>query len=399
MNYTMNLNAKRMQSLIEGTLLDTEPEKIFDDITEIASQVCDVPIAFFSIFDNDRQFFKSNIGLNSKEIPLINSFCKIAAYSPDKMLIIEDARLDDRFKNNSLVTNYPNIISYYGVPLQSKAGMVYGTLCVMAQKVKILSIEQKNILTKLSKQIEHVVELRISNILLIDYQTKTERYSKDMEEFASMAAHDLKAPVRAIHSFVTLIEKKYEHLWDIKDKKYIAFIHQSAIKMNSLIQDLLEFSKSTINTNFLESFDLKELILDLFASLTYGNSNVKSVLICDTMPLIFSSKIAFSILFNNLINNGLKYQKENETPCIEISSIDHPLNWIFTVKDNGIGIESEFFEEIFKPFKRLHTTSEFQGNGLGLAACVKIVNHLKGEINVTSTLGQGSIFTLKIPKI
>lgn len=394
----MNLEQKRIDFLHSTALLDTDPETMFDDITAIASAVCQMPIALISLIDINRQFFKSQLGLNTRHTPIDQSFCKIAIESPTDLFIIEDARLDSRFKDNLLVTNNPNIVSYYGVPLNSKEGIAYGTLCVIDQKVGILNDEQKSILLKLSKQIEHLIELRINNKLLVNYQAKVERYSKDMEEFASIAAHDLKAPVRAIHSFISLLEKKYEQRWDEKDKKYLAFVHQSALKMNSLIQDLLEFSKSTANTNNLESFDVKELVSELFESLTYGTRIEKSSLICGDLPTIFSSKIAFSILFNNLINNALKYQSGDKIPLIEITSVTDEKNWIFTVKDNGIGIDSNYLDEIFKPFKRLHSAAEFHGNGLGLTACAKIMDHLGGEISVTSDAGQGSIFKLMVPK-
>lgn len=388
---------ERIKALIEIDLLDTEDERMFDDITQIASYVCDMPIALISILDSNRQFFKSNLGLNVRETPIEQSFCKIAVETSDEIFIVEDARLDERFKNNPLVNTYPKIVSYYGVPLHSKSGIAFGTLCVIDQNVKILNEKQKDNLIRLSKQIEYLIELRIGNKLLINYQTKVEQYSKDMEDFAYMAAHDLKAPVRAIHSFVSLLEKKYEDRWDDKDKKYLEFVNNSALKMNSLIHDLLEFSKSTSSTNNLESFDLKELILDLFSNLILTNNVQKPILICENMPTVFSSKIAFSTLFNNLISNALKYQK-NQVAQIEIKSIDNVANWIFTFTDNGIGIETEYFDEIFKPFKRLHNNSEFQGNGLGLAACAKIIDYLKGTISVASVLGQGSVFTIKIPK-
>lgn len=394
----MNLEKERIKALLETELLDTEPETMFDDITTITSAVCKMPIAIISLIDINRQFFKSQFGLNIRQTHINHSFCKIAIESPNDMLIVEDARLDPRFKNNLLVTGDPNIVSYYGVPLNSKAGTAYGTLCVIDQKVKVLSSEQKSILIKLSKQVEHLVELRISNKLLVNYQTKMEQYSKDMEEFSYMAAHDLKAPVRAIHSFISLLDKKNESIWDDKDKKYVAFISQSTLKMNNLIRDLLEFSKSTINTLTVENFDLKILINELFDTITETFKARKPVLSCETMPTIYSSKVAFAMLFNNLISNALQYQNKNENPVVEITNTSDLQNYIFNVKDNGIGVESEYYNEIFKPFKRLHTYAEYPGNGLGLAACAKIVEHLKGTITVQSVVGKGSVFTVKIPK-
>ena len=389
---------ERLKVLYNTDLLDTEPENCFDDIAKIASYVCNMPIALVSLLDNDRQFFKSNVGLNVKQTPIEESFCKIAIETPEKLFIVEDARVDDRFKNSKLVNEYPKIVSYYGSPLKSASGVAYGTLCVIDQKKNILSNEQKHILEKLSRQIEYLIELRIGAKKVKEYHAKLEKHSKDMEDFANMAAHDLKAPVRAIQSFVTLLDKKHEPLWDTKDKKYIDFVQQSTAKMNSLINDLLEFSKSTNGVENKEDFDLNQLVLELFDNLNKNTDRPIPILICDRLPTIFSSKIAFTVLFNNLIDNALKYQDPNRAVKIEIKYTDTITDWKFTIKDNGIGIDVPYFDEIFKPFKRLHTNAEFTGNGLGLAACKKIIEHLNGNISVTSSLNEGSVFTVTIPK-
>ncbi len=322
----------------------------------------------------------------------------MAIETPKDIFIVEDARNDSRFKDNPYVLDDPNVVSYYGVPLNSKSGVAYGTLCVIDNKVKILTEKQKEILKKLSKQVEYLIELRKNNFLLADYQVKIEEYSSNMEEFAYLAAHDLKAPIRAIESFVKLLDKKHNSIWDEKDEKYVSFIMESTTKMNYLITDLLEYSKSNLDSENDTKFDLNELIFDIFRRLTSDFSQKKSELICDEMPTITHSKIAFTLLFHNLISNGLKYQNKNSTPIIKVHFKENVTHWIFSVEDNGIGIEKEHFQLIFKPFKRLHNNSEYQGNGLGLAACIKIIDRLKGKIVVDSTLGKGTTFTISIPK-
>lgn len=219
-----------------------------------------------------------------------------------------------------------------------------------------------------------------------------------MEEFAYLAAHDLKAPIRAIESFVQLLDKKHKSIWDENDEKYVSFITESTTKMNHLISDLLDYSKSTFNVENDTKFDVKELIFDIFRRLTFDISEKKLELICDEMPTITHSKIAFTLLFHNLISNGIKYQNKNSTPLIKVHFKENVTHWIFSVEDNGIGIEKEYSQLIFKPFKRLHNTSEYQGNGLGLAACIKIIDRLQGSIVLDSNPDKGTTFTLSIPK-
>jgi signal transduction histidine kinase len=394
----MNSELERIKTLIDFDILDTSPEEMFDDITSIASAVCGMPIALISLLDLKRQFFKSNLGVKKRETPIEESFCKVAIENPKDIFIIEDARNDIRFKDYLSVVNDPNVVSYYGVPLNSKSGVAYGALCVIDNKVNILTEQQKEILIKLSRQVENLIELRKNNNLVSEYQIKVEKYSKDMEEFAYLAAHDLKAPVRAIDSFIKLLENKHQNVWDEKDKKYLSFITESTTKMNHLIHDLLEYSKSNLNSANEIKFNLKVLILDVFRRLTYDISEKKPELICDEMPTITNSMIAFTLLFHNLISNGLKYQDKNSTPIIKVRFKENITHWIFSVEDNGIGIEKEYLELIFKPFKRLHNNSQYQGNGLGLAACVKIIDNLKGSITLDSTPGKGSTFTISIPK-
>lgn len=394
----MNSELERIKTLIDFDILDTSPEEMFDNITAIASAVCGMPIALISLLDLERQFFKSKIGIEVRENSMEHSFCKFAIETPKDIFIIEDARIDSRFENNPDVLNDPNIVSYYGVPLNSSAGVAYGTLCVIDTKVNVLTEQQKEILIKLSKQVENLIEFRKNNNLLSEYQTKIEKYSKDMEEFAYLAAHDLKAPIRAIDSFIKLLVKKHQTFWDEKDQKYLSFILESTTKMNLLVLDLLEYSKSNVSSGNDVQLNLKDLIFDVFRRLTYDKSGKKPELICDEMPTITNSEVAFTLLFNNLIGNALKYQDKNTTPVIKIHFEENKTHWIFAVEDNGIGIEKEYLELIFKPFKRLHNDSEYQGNGLGLAACDKIIDNLKGSISVKSTPGKGSTFTFSIPK-
>lgn len=394
----MQSDLDRIKTLIDYNILDTSPEEMFDDVTAIASAVCGMPVALISLLDLERQFFKSNHGLDARETAIEDSFCKLAIETPKDIFIVEDARIDSRFKENPLVVDDPNIVSYYGVPLNSKSGVAYGTLCVIDTKVNVLTEQQKEILKKLSRQVEHLLELRKNNYLLGVYQDKIERYSSDMEEFAYLAAHDLKSPIRAIDSFVKLLDKKHKSIWDERDEKYVSFIVESTTKMNNLIHDLLEYSKSTFSIENETKFDVKELITDIFRRLTYDSTEKKPELICDEMPIITNSKIAFTLLFHNLISNGLKYQNKNSTPLIKVHFKENVTHWIFSVEDNGIGIKEDYFQLIFKPFKRLHNALEYRGTGLGLAACVKVIDKLQGSITVDSIPNKGTTFTFSIPK-
>lgn len=394
----MNLDIERIKTLIDYDILDSCPEEMFDEITSMASIISKMPISLISLLDTERQFFKSTHGVNIRETPIEYSFCNIAIKETNDIFIVEDARKDYRFCNNPFVIKEPFVVSYYGVPLKSLEGVAYGTLCVIDSDLKILNDEQKIILKKLAKQVEHLIEHRRNSRLLNDYKSKIEVYGKNMEEFAYLAAHDLKAPIRAIDSFAKLLDKKNEKIWDKKDAKYLHFIKEGTSKMNHLILDLMEYSKANFEKNTIETFNLNNLIIEIFKDLSLGITKNKPKIFVDKIPNIHSYKTAFTILFKNLIENAIKYQKQDSIPIVKIKYHETFNDMTFFVEDNGIGIGKEYLELIFKPFKRLHSDAEYQGNGLGLAACSKIIQSLNGSIKAESTEGKGSTFIVKIPK-
>jgi signal transduction histidine kinase len=395
------LNAEeleRLKILEDYQILDTLPEEMFDDITSMASSICDMPISLISLIDQDRQFFKSHHGMEINEIPLELSICKHFIESKIDYLEVVDLREDSRFKNNPLVSLDPKIISYFGISLKTITGVAFGTLCVIGKDKKELTNEQKNTLKLLSKQVVNLLELRKSNFLLKSYQKKIEDYNLKSREFIFIAAHDLKAPIRGIDSFLKIIETKNNEIWDEKDRKYFNVIFDNVTRMNKLINDLMDYCNSTTLELQYEEIDIDKLVKDVFENLTKNLKIEEAQLSTKNLPKIYSSNLAMSLIFQNLINNALNYQSINNIPKIEISCDENKNHWYLDVKDNGIGISNEYFDTIFKPFKRLHTQTEYQGSGLGLAACKKLVEKMNGEIRVESELEKGTIIKIRLPK-
>ena len=168
--------------------------------------------------------------------------------------------------------------------------------------------------------------------------------------------------------------------------------------MDKLILDLMDYANSTAFEISYEKVNTDILVNDIFENLI-KNLNVENAqLIRNNLPTINSSSLSLSLIFQNLINNALNYQSKDTVPKIEISCFENKTNWFFEVKDNGIGIPEEYFETIFKPFKRLHTQSEYPGSGLGLAACKKLVEKMDGDIKVESEIQKGTKITIRLPK-
>ena len=223
--------------------------------------------------------------------------------------------------------------------------------------------------------------------------------NKELEQFAYVASHDLQEPLRMVTSFLTLLEKRYKDVLDEKGLNYINFAVEGAKNMRRIILDILEFSR--INNNNEEKYefiDLKEIITDI--SLLQGKliKEKKAKIIFEELPKVYSIRHYLMQLFQNIISNALKYSKENVPLQLIINSEEHTNYYQIAIKDNGIGIEEEYFEKIFIIFQRLHGKEKYEGNGMGLAIAKKIVDKLNGKIWVESLAGIGSTFYINIPK-
>lgn len=389
---------QRLQALQDYNILDTLPEQEYDEITKIASYVCNTPISLISLIDDNRQFFKSSKGLNESETPKDVSFCAHAINVLEEIMIIPDSRLDNRFADNPLVTGNPHVIFYAGIPLVNPSGYALGTLCIIDDKPGKLSSIQIDILKSLGNQVVKLFELRKANGLLLQSQKALENYSEQMKSFAYMASHDLKEPARMVNNFLRRLQTSYGHQLDGKAAEYIGFATDGAKRMMILIDELLTYSLADNINKTVEKVNINEVlnkIIGLNSGIIQQSGAVVSI---GDMPVIESTKTSFDIIFRNLIANALKYQHPGTKAIVNINCIEKGLHWEFAVSDNGIGIDEAYHEEIFQIFKRLHTKEKYAGTGLGLATCKKITENLGGNIWIKSEAGSVSTFYFTIPK-
>lgn len=240
-------------------------------------------------------------------------------------------------------------------------------------------------LKKVNRSLEnHVKELAISN--------------QELEQFAYVASHDLQEPLRMITSFLTQIEKKYEDVLDEKGKKYIFFAVDGAKRMRQIILDLLEFSRVGKNENRHEKVDLNTIIEEIILLFRKQIEEKKAKINYEALPILQSCAAPLRQVFQNLISNSLKYSSPDIAPIINISCSNSATSWIFEIKDNGIGINPEYYDKIFIIFQRLHSKEEYSGTGMGLAITKKIIENLRGQIWVKSEEGKGTSFYFTIPK-
>ncbi len=225
-----------------------------------------------------------------------------------------------------------------------------------------------------------------------------EQSNKELEQFAYVASHDLQEPLRMITSFLSQLEKKYQHNIDEKGKQYIHFAVDGAKRMRQIILDLLEYSRVGRTEDSIEYVNLNTLIDEILILYKNKIEEVEATINISNLPTLKTFKTPLRQVFQNLISNSLKYVKPNCVPHIQISTTETNQHWQFEVSDNGIGIEQDYYEKIFGLFQRLHNKDEFAGTGIGLSITKKIIENWGGSIRVHSEINIGTTFYFTIPK-
>ena len=257
----------------------------------------------------------------------------------------------------------------------------------------------------LSVYFKDITERKWSEKLLIELNENLQKQTnelaisnKELEQYAYVASHDLQEPLRMVTSFLTKIDLKYRPVLDEKGKSYIDFAVNGAKRMRQIILDLLDFSLVGRKESEWEEVDLNGLLIEIIDHQNKIISEKKAIINTGHLPVLIIPLTPVRQVFQNLIHNGLKYQKQNAVPQITIGSKELTSLWQFSVADNGIGIDAAYFNKIFVIFQRLHNMNEYSGTGIGLAVTKKIIDNIGGTIWVESELGKGSTFYFTIPK-
>jgi len=222
------------------------------------------------------------------------------------------------------------------------------------------------------------------------------RSNADLKQFAYVASHDLQEPLRMVSAYTQLLAERYHGKLDEQANKYIDYAVDGAARMQSLIQDLLAFSRVGRQETALKITDCNEIVAQAMRDLQAAILESGAAVTHGRLPRVMASSSQLKQVFQNLIGNGLKFRR-SEAPMIRISAEKRDSNWIFSVADNGIGISPEHAESIFVIFNRLHTRTEYQGNGIGLAICKKIIERHGGAIHAVPNQGGGTIFRFTLP--
>jgi PAS domain S-box-containing protein len=228
------------------------------------------------------------------------------------------------------------------------------------------------------------------------HEQQLKRSNENLEQFAYVASHDLQEPLRIMASYSQLLERRYKEQLDRDAKDFIEFIVDAAGRMQTLITDLLAYSRAGRHDLTLSQVDCNKVMQKVTSALSKTIEAEEARVSWDELPVVAGAEISFMQLFQNLIGNALKF-RSSEPPEINVSVINKNNEWVFSVSDNGIGIEPQYKERIFQIFQRLHSRSDYAGTGIGLSICKKIVDNFGGRIWVESESGKGSTFYFTVP--
>lgn len=392
--------SERLAALARYDILDTAPEEAFDDITRLASHICATPIATMTLVDAARQWFKSRVGLDSSETPREFAFCAHTILSTDP-LVVPDARNDQRFAENPLVTGNPNIRFYAGVPLITPDGFALGSLCAIDRVPRDLTEAQLDALEILARQVVQALELRQSHRQLNAYSKRLVRVNEGKDQLFSMIAHDLRSPVSGVMALLEMMAEESGNLESEKIERYLGMMAKSTRDTFDLLESLLRWS---VNESGKLEFQPARLSLDELVSqvlaVTQMAARKKSITLDAPEPsgrMVKADRNMVRSVLQNLVANAIKF-----TPPGGHVAISHAPQgqWIaVSVKDSGTGMSAAGLRnalELDELESTPGTTGEV-GTGLGLKFCRAFIERHEGKLSATSAPGAGTTFTFTLP--
>jgi light-regulated signal transduction histidine kinase (bacteriophytochrome) len=248
---------------------------------------------------------------------------------------------------------------------------------------------------RIASELARVEQARIR---LIERSEDLARSNADLEQFAYVASHDLSEPLRKVANFCQLLERQYADQLDDKARQYIAYAVDGAKRMQVLIGDLLAFSRVGRTTESFEPVDTEYALDRALAALDERVQDSDAEIVRSPLPVVDGDATLLAALFQNLIGNALKYRNPDRQPRIDVTAEKEESDWVFTVSDNGIGIDRQYAERIFTIFQRLHLRDQYGGTGIGLALCRKIVEFHRGKIWLGESDEPGATFHFTIPE-
>ena len=358
------------------------------------------------------QFDRLSISLvNMDENTFTNAYTigdKIPGRNPGEVIFLEGTVTNEAVRSRTSMVvqgdpaemerRYPNLIRYPSAVLAPLIyrGELFGVLNARSLKMNVYEEKDAEMLSRVAAQITPAIANSLLYADIVRAQDDLARSNSELEQFAYAASHDLQEPLRTITAYLGLVKERYAAELDETAVEFMDFAIDGAERMQQLISDLLEYSKVGTEGRDLEPVNCSRIMDGVLNSLNEAIKSQKASVECSPLPIINGDEAQLARLFQNLVGNALKFTGE-AVPRIQIWAELQGGDWVFSVKDNGIGIAPDYQERIFGMFARLHSRTKYSGTGIGLALCSKIAQRHGGRIWVESEVGHGATFRFNIP--
>jgi signal transduction histidine kinase len=301
-----------------------------------------------------------------------------------------------KFDSLSPATSFqPSESTYYFISFFTLFIFIYGIIIIFerGQELIIKKLHEKQVLLEAQQK-----EILQKNLELKAIEEKLRLSNQELENFAYIASHDMKEPLRMIGMYTQLTRKKLNSQLDNSTTDYMNFVTDGVNRMQTLLNDLLQYARLTKEQKDIRPVNLNNVLSIIKHNLQITIKETDTQINSTPLPIITASVSEMSQLFQNLIANAIKFRKTGLSPKIEIAVTERDNEYLFSFKDNGIGIKKEYQEKVFNVFEKLHSQHEYEGSGIGLSTCRKIVENLDGKIWIESAFGYGTTFYFTISK-
>lgn len=389
--------ASRLHTLQSYHILDTPAEPVFDEIASLAARLLDTPMALVTLVDEDRQWFKANVGLRDSQSDRDDSFCAHALGKPD-LMVIPDAALDDRFRDNPFVVADPHIRFYAGAPLVAPDGQGLGALCVLDRVPRTLTEDQATTLRVLGRQVMAQLELHRLLRHAREDVSHMHEVTRLKNEFVATVSHELRTPLTSLQGSLQLLLSDDEALPTQEGRDLVGVAVKNSERLVRIVNDILDIAKIEAGQlpmvlTRLDVAPLLEAAMDTVRGLARDKQLRLVVEAADPLPavLVDQDRIVQSIV--NLLSNAIKFSPAGGLVTLTATGAEDVR---MAVSDQGRDIPADQLRLVFDKFHQVGGPNR-QGTGLGLSITKAIVEQHGGRIDVTSVVDAGTTFTITLP--
>ncbi len=401
-NYLLDHN-----NILGGLVAGKPFQEILDELTRKVEKYSDKLLSSILILDRSKTFlhYGSAPSLPAEYVKQTSKVylgpkagsCGTAAFQK-RLIVAEDISLDPLWEEYKEIPLAYGLRACWSTPIFDFAGNVLGTFAVYYNQPRKPNHAEMELIKTSANFAALAIQNHNAKNDLKNYAEELERSNNDLKDFAYIASHDLQEPLRKISIFSDRLKEARSNLSE-HHKDYLARMGSAAQRMQALINDLLQLSQVTAKEKPFKKVDLGKIACEVIEDLEARLLETQGKITLVDLPSLDADPFQMRQLLQNLIENALKYHKPGTPPVIHLNSqIDENDYWNISIKDNGIGLDEKFSERIFIPLERLHGRSAYEGTGIGLAICKKIVSRHGGSISVKSQPGAGSTFTVTLPK-